>query len=98
MIIYFIWVHIRVQSSGTHNVNDSIRSYYASHRASAILNQNRNREIGKVFAEYKDKLVIISGETKKEHTYLIPKTRVHHYGDKRVYVNISENSLEDFEI
>jgi hypothetical protein len=87
-----------MQSSGAHNVNNSIRSYYASHRASAILNQNKNREIGKVFAEYKDKLVIISGETKKEHAYLIPKTKVHHYGDKKVYFIISENSLEEFEI
>lgn len=87
-----------MQDSGAYNINDSIRSYYASHRASAILNQNKNREIGKVFLEYKDKLVIISGDTKKEHTYLIPKTKVHHYSDKRVYFSISENSLKEFEI
>jgi hypothetical protein len=29
------------------------------------------REIGRVFAEYKDKLVIIDGENKKEREYLI---------------------------
>ena len=35
----------------------SLGSYYAFHRASAVLSQNRDREIGKVFAEYKDKLL-----------------------------------------
>jgi hypothetical protein len=41
---------------------DKSLSYYASNRASAIL--SNNREIGRVFAEYKDKLVIIDGENK----------------------------------
>lgn len=50
------------------------------------------------FAEYKDKLVIIDGENKKEHEYLIPKTKVHHYGDNQVYFNISLNNLKEFEI
>ena len=77
---------------------NSLGNYYASHRASAILTQNKDREIGRVFAEYKDMLVIIAGETRKEHAYLIPKTKVDHYGDKHVYFNISEDSLEDFEI
>jgi hypothetical protein len=76
---------------------NSLESYYASHRAPAILSQNKDREIGRVFAEYKDKLVIIAGETRKEHTYLIPKNKVDHYDDKRVYLNISENSLKEFE-
>jgi hypothetical protein len=88
----------------TINVNESLERY-ASRRASAIINYSedsksilRDREFGRVFAEYKDKLVIIDGENKKEHEYLIPKTRVHHYGDNRVYFNILENTLRDFEI
>jgi hypothetical protein len=76
---------------------NSLVNYYASHRAPAILSQNKDREIGRVFAEYKDNLVIIAGETKQEHNYLIPKNKVDHYGDKRVYLNISENSLKEFE-
>lgn len=76
----------------------SLGTYYADHRAPAILSQNKDREIGRVFAEYKDKLVIIDGENKKEHEYLIPKTKVNHYGDNEVYFNISENSLKEFEI
>ena len=71
-------------------------SYYASNRASAIL--NNNIEIGRVFAEYKDKLVIIDGENKKEHEYLIPKTKVNRYGDNEVYFNIPQNTLKEFEI
>jgi hypothetical protein len=70
---------------------------YAFNRASAILNHNE-QEIGRVFAEYKDNLVIIDGENKKEREYLIPKSRVDRYGDKEVYLNISESSLKEFEI
>jgi hypothetical protein len=38
-------------------------SYYVSNRAYVML--SNNREIGRVFAEYKDKLVIIDGEIRK---------------------------------
>ena len=76
----------------------SLGTYYAHHRAPAILSQNKDREIGRVFAEYKDKLVIIDGEDKKEYEYLIPKSKVDRYGDKEIYFNISENTLKEFEI
>jgi hypothetical protein len=75
---------------------DKSLSYYASNRASAIL--SNNKEIGRVFAEYKDKLVIIDGENKKEREYLIPKTKVDRYDGKHVYFKISEDSLKEFEI
>jgi hypothetical protein len=77
--------------------SSSLGKYYASHRAPAILSQNKNREIGRIYAEYKDKLVIVDGEIKKEHVYLIPKNKVDLYGDKKVYLNISEISLKHFE-
>jgi hypothetical protein len=87
------------------NEDDLLIKYYASHRASAIINYseiNKNiiqdKEIGRVFAEYRDKLVIIDGENKKEHVYLIPKAKVGRYGDSQVYFNISQNNLKDFEI
>ena len=51
-----------------------------------------------MFVEYKDKLVIIDGELKKEHEYLIPKSKVDRYGEKEVYLNISVSSLKEFEI
>ena len=75
----------------------SLGRYYAFHRASAVLSQDRDREIGKVFAEHKDKLFIVDG-IRKEHVYSIPETEVDLYGDKKVYLNISENSLREFEI
>ena len=68
-------------------------NYYASHRAPAIINHTLT--IGRVFAEYKDNLVIIDGENKKEREYLIPKSRVDRYGNKEVYLNISESSLKE---
>ena len=48
---------------------DSLKDYYASHRAPAII--NHKLKIGRVFAAYKDNLIIIDGEFKKEHEYLI---------------------------
>ena len=84
--------------SDANNVSVSLGNYYASHRASAILSHNKDREIGKVIAEYKDRLIVIDGEIKKEHVYFIPKIRVDHYSDKRVYFNIPENSLKEFEM
>jgi hypothetical protein len=94
-----------MRNSEAKNIPDSLGNYYASNRATAIINYNKynknisqDREIGRVFAEYKDKLVVIDGEDKKEHEYLIPKTKVHRYGDKRVYFNLSEESLKEFEM
>jgi hypothetical protein len=85
--------------------DDLLVEYYASHRAYAIINYNeisknitQGRDIGRVFAEYKDKLVVMNGQNKKECVYLILKTKVHRYGDMRVYLNMSENSLKEFEI
>jgi hypothetical protein len=85
--------------------DDLLVEYYASHRAYAIINYNeisknitQGRDIGRVFAEYKDKLVVMNGQNKKERVYLIPKTKVHRYGDMRVYLNMSENSLKEFKI
>jgi archaellum component FlaF (FlaF/FlaG flagellin family) len=90
------------------NTDNSLGNYYAFHRAVVIINYNENdssgkstvqsRQIGRVFTEYKDKLVVIDGDNKKEHEYLIPKTKVDHYGDKLVYLNISYDSLNEFEI
>ena len=80
-------------------MSDSLEEYHASHRSPAIVNHNGNdREIGRVFAEYKDKLVVIDGENKKEHEYLIPKTKINRYGDNQVYFDIPKKSLNEFEI
>jgi hypothetical protein len=94
-----------MRDSKSKNINDSMGNYYASNRAAAFMNYNndnkniiQDQEFGRVFAEYKDKLVIIDGENIKEHVYLIPKTKVDRYGDNQVYLNITENSLKEFEI
>jgi hypothetical protein len=89
-------------------VHNSLEIDYAFHRAAVVINYNKNdrngkstvqsRQIGRVFAEYKDKLVIIDGENKKEHEYLIPKSKVDRYDDKKVFLNISYDSLTEFEI
>jgi hypothetical protein len=95
--------------SEAHDSSDSFEwSYYAYSRTPVMINYNEisrdgkstihSREIGRVFTEYKDNLVIIDGENKKEHEYLIPKTKVDHYGDKLVYLNISDDSLKEYEI
>jgi hypothetical protein len=76
--------------------NNSLVSYYAFHGASAILSENKDKEIGKLFAESRDKLLVVDNEIKKEHIYSIPKTEMDHYSDDKVYLNISESS--EFEI
>ena len=99
MVICFMIIFSNMQNSGTSQTNDSLGSYYASRRARAIINYNgTDREIGRVFAEYKDKLVIIDGENKKEREYLIPKSRVDLFGDNKVYFNVAESTLREFEI
>ena len=89
-------MNMRLQTQKSEATIDSLDNYYASHRAPAII--NNKLKIGRVFAEYKDNLVIIDGENKKEREYLIPKSRVDRYGDKEVYLNILESSLKEFEI
>lgn len=61
-----------MRNSEAKNIPDSLGNYYASNRATAIINYNKynknisqDREIGRVFVECKDKLVVIDGEDKK---------------------------------
>lgn len=75
--------------------NNVDSDYFAPHRIPVIV---QGREIGKIFAEAKDNLVVIAGENKKEHEYLIPKSKVSHYDDKKVYLNILDSSLKEFEV
>ena len=70
-------------------------TYYSSRRIPVVL---RRHEIGKVFAEVKDNLVVIAGENKKEHEHLIPKSKVTHFDGKHLCVSIADNSLKEFEI
>jgi hypothetical protein len=60
-----------MRNNKSKNTNDSLGSYYAFNRAPAVINYNKynksiiqNREFGKVFAEYKDNLIIIDGKIK----------------------------------
>ena len=93
-----------MKNSKSKNIHDSVGNYYASNRAAAFMKYNndnksiiQDREFGRVFAEYKDKLVIIDGENKKEHEYLIPKNRLDRFDKKQIYLNISDMSLKEFE-
>jgi hypothetical protein len=87
-----------MKNSEANQMNYSLESYYASRRAPAIVNNNgSDSEIGRVFAEYKDRLLVIKGENKKEQKYLIPKSRIDRFGDNQVYFNVTVNSLKEFE-
>ena len=82
-------------------------NYYTLYRIPVIINKKiisndgkstiHTKEIGKVFAEYKDNLVVIDGENKKEHEYLIPKNKIDRFDEKHIYLNISDLSLKEFE-
>jgi hypothetical protein len=83
----------QVSNKETYNTLDS--DYFALHRIPVIV---QGREIGKIFAEAKDNLVVIAGENIKEHEYLIPKSKISNHDDKKVYLNILESSLKEFEV
>ncbi len=53
---------------------------------------------GNVIAEYKDKLVIIEGESIKSHEYIIPKSTVDHYDGKNLFLNITRDALLEFNV
>jgi hypothetical protein len=82
----------RETQSGQNTPNSD---YYAFHRIPVIV---QGGEIGKVFADVKDNLIVIAGENKKEHEYLIPKSKVSRYNDKQVYLSISDSFLKEIEV
>jgi hypothetical protein len=92
-----------VGNSDAQFTNDHEWNYYTLYRIPVIINNNdgksniHEREIGRVFAEYKDNLVVIDGENKKEHEYLIPKSKIDRIDKKQIYLNISDLSLKEFE-
>jgi hypothetical protein len=60
MIVYFIWTYFIMQNSKAHS-NDSLQSYYALHRVSAVLTHKeisesklQDREIGTVLSEHEN--------------------------------------------
>jgi hypothetical protein len=81
----------------TTNIGDSLKNYYIFYSAPALLN-HKEREFGTVIAESNNKLIIVDDEIIREHVYLIPKTKVDHYGDQQMYFDIPEITLKDFEI
>ena len=44
-------------------------------------------------AEYKDKIIIIEGDTIKSHEYIIPKSKVDYYDENDLYLNISRHDM-----
>ena len=72
-------------NSGTVNIDDSLGNCYMFYSVPVI-------------AEYKSKLIIVDDEIKRDHVYLITRTKADHFRDKKVYINISESSLKDFEM
>jgi hypothetical protein len=84
--------------SETVSMADPSGNHCMFYSAQALLNHNTEREFGTVIAESKNKLIIVDDEIIREHVYLIPKTKVDHYNNKQVYIDIPENSLKEFEI
>lgn len=78
-------------------IDDSLENY-TFYSSSAFLTHNKDREFGTVIAESKNRLIIVDDEIKKAHVYLIPKKSIDYYGDKRVNIDISEESLKEFEM
>jgi hypothetical protein len=97
-----------IENDGMKNTKDPFDwNYYTFYRIPVIINDKiisndamstvTGREIGRVFAEYKDSLVVINGENKKDREYLIPKRKMDRYDKNQIFLNISGDSLKDFE-
>jgi hypothetical protein len=48
-----------------------------------------NHTCGNVMAEHNDKIIIIEGYPIKSHEYIIPKSKIDHYDENGLYLNIS---------
>ena len=48
---------------------------------------------GNVMAEHNDKIIIIEGDIIKSHEYIIPKSKVDHYDENELYLNISRYDM-----
>jgi hypothetical protein len=83
--------------SNTVTIGDSLGNY-TFYTAAAFLTHDKDRVFGTVIAESKNRLIIVDDVIKKAHVYLIPKKSIDYYGDKRVDINISEESLKEFEM
>ena len=44
-------------------------------------------------AEYNDKIIIIEGYVIKSHEYIIPKSKIDHYDENDLYLNISRHDM-----
>jgi len=88
--------------SETYNTGTPLGNYCAFHSALALLNHDKSAimhiEFGSVFAESKNKLIVVDDENNIMHAYLIPKSRLDHYGNKQAYFDIPGNSLGEFEM
>ncbi len=84
--------------SETINIGAPSGNYCMFYSASALLNHELEREFGIVIAEAKNKLIVVDDEIIRKHVYLIPKTKLDHYGDQQMYFDIPESSLKHFEI
>ncbi len=96
------------ENNETNITNDPFEwNYYTFYRIPVIINDKiisndgmstvTGRKIGRVFAEYKDNLVVIDGENKKDREYLIPKQKIDRYDKNKIFLNISNDSLKEFE-
>jgi hypothetical protein len=50
----------------------------------------------KKFCEYEDNLVVIDRENKKEHEYLIPKSKIDRFDRNQIY--LLHISLKEYEV
>ncbi len=99
MCIYFYGrFSVFTMESDPFSKGNSLGTYYMFYSVPALFSHNRDHGFGTVIAESKNKLIIVDNESNREHVYSIPKSRVDHYGDQRMYFNVPESSLKEFEI
>ena len=48
---------------------------------------------GNVIAQYDDNIIIIEGAIIKSHEYIVPKSKVDHYDENNLYLNITRDDM-----
>jgi hypothetical protein len=52
-----------------------------------------DKDCGNLVAVYGDKIVVIEGYIVKSHEFIVPNSKVDHFDEKDVYLNISRDDM-----
>ena len=61
--------------------------------SSKVVRSSDNQDCGNLVAAFEDKIVIIEGNIVKSHEFIVPKSKIDHFDEEDVYLNISRDDM-----